>query len=103
MGKGDGPVAKKGDTLSIKAVGYVLEQGKLKQFWDTGNTPFSFKMGDMKVVIGLELAAQTLMRGSKARFLMVPSMGYGAAGKTDNGIPPNAILVYNVEVLQLQH
>jgi len=58
-----------------------------------------FVMGDEHVGDGLETAISTLKKGQKARFTLKPNYAFGAQGDASKNIPPNATVVYEVELL----
>lgn len=59
-----------------------------------------FVMGDEQVGEGLETAISTLKKGQKARFTLKPNYAFGAQGDAAKNIPPNATVVYEVELVE---
>jgi len=93
---------KKGDTLTVHATGIVQATGK--QFWSTedpGQEPFTFQVGLGKVITGWDQGCLGARLGEKRRLEIPPEEGYGEAGFPAWGIPPNGVLVFEVEILKI--
>ena len=96
-GKGDG--AKDGDTLVVHYTG-TLTDGK--QFDSSrGRAPFEVKLGQRRVIAGWEQGLQGMKVGEKRKLTIPPDLGYGARG-AGAAIPPNATLVFDVELLEIR-
>ena len=54
-----------------------------------------------KVIRGWDLGVLTMTKGEGSRFTLAPDMGYGPGGFPARGIPPNATLVFDIEVLRI--
>jgi len=95
--EGTGAIAKKGDTVSVHYVG-VLENGtKFDSSVDRG-TPFEFSLGAGQVIPGWDIGVEGMKVG-EARKLTIPSeLAYGPNG-AGNAIPPNATLIFEVQLL----
>jgi peptidylprolyl isomerase len=101
--KGDGPVAKPGDTVTVQYVGVLYDNGK--QFdasWDRGQ-PFSFPLGAGQVIPGWDRGVAGMRVGGRRQLTIPPSLGYGASGTPDGTIPPNATLVFVVDLRKVTH
>jgi FKBP-type peptidyl-prolyl cis-trans isomerase FkpA len=97
QGKGDG--AKDGDTLVVHYTG-TLTDGK--QFDSSrGRAPFEVTLGQGRVIKGWEQGLQGMKVGEKRKLTIPPDLGYGARG-AGGVIPPNATLVFEVELLELK-
>jgi FKBP-type peptidyl-prolyl cis-trans isomerase len=98
--EGTGAIAKKGDTVSVHYVG-VLENGtKFDSSVDRG-TPFEFPLGAGKVIPGWDIGVEGMKIG-EARKLTIPSeLAYGPSG-AGNVIPPNATLIFEVQLLDIK-
>ncbi len=98
--EGAGAVAKKGDTVSVHYVG-VLENGtKFDSSVDRG-TPFEFSLGAGQVIPGWDIGVEGMKIG-EARKLVIPSeLAYGSSG-AGNVIPPNATLIFEVQLLGIK-
>ena len=76
-----------------------------KKFWSTkdpGQTTFSFKIGMRQVILGWDEGVMTMKVGETATFIMSPEYGYGAAGFPAWGIPKNAHLQFDIELLSAE-
>ncbi len=98
--EGTGAIAKKGDTVSVHYVG-VLENGtKFDSSVDRG-TPFEFSLGAGQVIPGWDIGVEGMKIG-EARKLTIPSeLAYGPSG-AGNVIPPNATLIFEVQLLGIK-
>jgi FKBP-type peptidyl-prolyl cis-trans isomerase len=65
------------------------------------NEPFTLQLGAGSVIPGWEQGLQGMKVGGKRRLTIPPSLGYGAQG-AGSTIPPNATLIFDVELLQVQ-
>jgi FKBP-type peptidyl-prolyl cis-trans isomerase FkpA len=92
LGKGSKPKAS--DSVSVKYKGYFAS-GKV---FDQSASPISF--GVSQVVPGWTEALQLMPAGSKYRLWLHPKIGYG--GRAAGPIPPNTLLVFDVELLSVQ-
>ena len=92
---GKGAVAKKGDYVTVEYTG-KLTNGK--QFDSSvGRAPFSFMLGAGQVIKGWDLGVAGMKVGGKRKLTIPSTLGYGAAGAGAD-IPPNATLVFDVEL-----
>lgn len=103
--EGKGKVAAKGKTVKVNYTGWLYDakapKNRGKQF-DTsvGKEPFTFTLGAGSVIKGWDEGFTNMKVGGK-RVITIPSeMGYGARGAGDV-IPPNAPLVFEVELLDV--
>jgi len=92
---GSGEPAKNGNTVDLKYRGTFPEG---KEF-DKGN--FSFTIGSGQVIQGFDLGVTGMKVGGKRKITVPPELGYGARG-AGNVIPPNATLVFELEVLKIR-
>jgi peptidylprolyl isomerase len=96
-GKGDG--AKDGDTLVVHYTG-TLATGK--QFDSSrGRGPFEVTLGERRVIAGWEQGLQGMKQGETRRLTIPPELGYGSKG-AGAVIPPDATLVFDVELLEIK-
>lgn len=98
---GDGAVATAGKKVSVHYTGWLDEAGKKGKKFDSSvdrGQPFEFSLGVGQVIKGWDEGVAGMKVGGK-RTLMIPaSLGYGAAG-AGGAIPPNANLIFDVELL----
>lgn len=94
---GTGVEAKTGDTVSVHYTGTLMNGKKFDSSRDK-NQPFEFQLGKGEVIVGWDEGVSGMKVGG-TRVLTIPSkMGYGARG-AGGDIPPNAALVFEVELL----
>lgn len=94
--EGDGPVPEKGQTIEAHYTGYLMDGTKFDSSVDRGQ-PFSVAIGVGRVISGWDMAFTSMKVGEK-RVLFIPSdLAYGPGGRRP--IPPNAPLVFDVELL----
>ena len=92
-----GEIAKNGDTVSVHYTGTLENATKFDSSVDRG-TPFSFILGAGRVIQGWDLGGAGMKVGEKRKLTIPPELGYGASG-AGNVIPPNATLIFEVELL----
>ncbi len=95
----DGEAGEMGGRMSVNYTGAVTDG----TVFDTsiGRAPFTFTLGQ-GVIEGFSKAAIGLHKGDHVRVFIPPEMGYGAAGRPRNKIPPNATLTYDLDVLAVE-
>merc|ERR1719318_468117 len=64
--------------------------------------PFTFIIGEGQVIEGWERGIAQMSLGQRVAMTLSPDMGYGESGTEDGAIPPNATLVFDVEILNIQ-
>ena len=97
--KGSGAKAKSGDIVSVHYEG-SLANGNIFDSSFARNEPIEFPLGRGMVIKGWEEGISLLNEGDKATFLIPPSLGYGAQGAGGGVIPPNAWLIFKVELIK---
>ncbi|MBD5605670.1 MAG: FKBP-type peptidyl-prolyl cis-trans isomerase [Candidatus Eremiobacteraeota bacterium] len=96
---GSGPAAKAGDNVRVHYVGTLANGTKFDSSRDRG-VPFDFSLGSGQVIRGWDEGVAG-MRVGEVRKLVVPAaLGYGDQGAGDK-IPPNATLVFTIELLAI--
>lgn len=98
--KGNGPKAEKGQTVSVHYKG-MLPDGSVFDSSYTRNQPIDFKLGKGQVISGWDEGIQLLNVGDKARFVIPSHLAYGERG-AGGVIPPNATLVFDVELMKVK-
>ncbi len=94
---GAGAQLKAGDTIVVNYTGLLTNGVKFDSSLDR-NQPFSFELGAGKVIKGWDEGFAKLRVGDRATLIIPAALGYGARGAGDD-IPPNATLIFIVEVL----
>ncbi|KAA8901792.1 peptidyl-prolyl cis-trans isomerase, binds to the drugs FK506 and rapamycin [Sphaerosporella brunnea] len=89
---------KAGDTVTMHYVGTLAEDGKKFDSSRDRGKPFSTVIGKKKVIKGWDEAVPEMSLGEKARLTITGDYGYGERG-FPNLIPPNATLIFEVELL----
>lgn len=97
---GSGPAAKKGDEISIHYVGTLVNGLKFDSSRDRGE-PYAFKLGMGQVVAGMDAALVGMKVGGVCELRIPPDLAYGPAGRQP-AIPPNARLLFTIEVMSLK-
>jgi len=99
--EGEGEAAKAGDTVSVHYIGKVLNSPEhFDSSYDRGK-PFVFTLGAGQVIVGWDQGVAGMKVGEKRKLTIPPSMGYGGQGVPDAGIPPNAVLVFDIEMVAI--
>ena len=98
--KGTGATPKPGQTVTVHYTGTFENGQKFESSLDSGQ-PITFRLGTGGVIRGWEEGLSTMKVGGKRKLIIPPQLAYGAAGKPPT-IPPNATLVFEVELLRAQ-
>lgn len=97
---GSGAEAQAGNTVSVHYTGWLTDGTKFDSSLDRGQ-PFSFSLGSGGVIAGWDEGVAGMKIGGK-RILVIPAdLGYGASG-AGGVIPPNATLIFEVELLDVK-
>ena len=96
---GQGEIAKVGQRVTVHYEGR-LEDGTMFDSSVQRGQPFEFTLGRGQVIKGWELGVEGMAIGEKRQLTIPPELGYGTRGAGDK-IPPNATLVFEVELLAL--
>src|SRR5450756_1802516 len=98
---GNGATPKTGQTCVMHYTGWLWENGAKGAKFDSSvdrGQPFEFPLGQGAVIKGWDEGVATMKVGGKRALLIPPALGYGARGN-GGAIPPNATLMFDVELL----
>ncbi len=98
---GDGAVAAAGQNVNVHYTGWLYENGQQGAKFDSSvdrGQPFSFPLGAGRVIKGWDQGVTGMKVGGKRRLIIPPDMAYGQRG-AGAAIPPNATLIFDVELL----
>jgi peptidylprolyl isomerase len=98
---GDGPSPEDGQTVVVHYTGWLQDGGKFDSSLDRGQ-PFSFELGAGQVIQGWDIGLSTMNVGGKRQLVIPADLGYGDVGAGGGIIPPDATLVFEVELLDVQ-
>lgn len=97
---GTGDVAVAGKTVSVHYTGWLENGKKFDSSVDRGQ-PFSFPLGAGRVIKGWDEGVQGMKIGGKRKLTIPSDLGYGSRG-AGGVIPPNATLIFDVELLGIR-
>ena len=98
---GTGPSPQRGQTVVVHYTGTLENGSKFDSSLDRGQ-PLSFPIGMRKVIKGWDEGLMTMKVGGKRRLIIPPGLAYGEAGAGGGLIPPNATLIFEVELLDIK-
>lgn len=99
--EGTGATPTRGQTCVMHYTGWLYENGQKGKKFDSSvdrNEPFEFPIGMKRVIAGWDEGVATMKVGGKRTLIIPPELGYGARG-AGGVIPPNATLMFDVELL----
>jgi peptidylprolyl isomerase len=99
--EGTGASPEKGQTCVMHYTGWLYENGQKGAKFDSSvdrGQPFEFPIGAGRVIAGWDEGVASMRVGGKRTLIIPPSLGYGARG-AGGAIPPNATLMFDVELL----
>ncbi len=97
--EGTGDTAAVGQTVSVHYTGWLTDGSKFDSSKDR-DEPFEFPLGARHVIAGWDEGVQGMKIGGTRKLTIPPQLGYGARG-AGGVIPPNATLVFEVELLEI--
>ena len=98
---GTGPMPKPGQICVVHYTGCLYQDGQKGKKFDSSvdrNDPLEFPVGQRKVIAGWDEGVASMKVGGKRTLIIPPDLGYGARG-AGGVIPPNATLIFDVELL----
>jgi len=96
---GEGAEAKSGDRVEVHYTGWLENGTKFDSSVDRGK-PFPFPLGAGRVIKGWDQGVAGMKVGGKRKLIIPPALGYGERG-AGGVIPPNATLIFEVELLKI--
>ena len=96
--EGSGESPPTGSRVRVHYTG-MLEDGSVFDSSYKRNQPFEFELGRGKVIAGWDEGIALMKAGAKYRLIIPPELGYGERGAGGGLIPPNATLLFDVELL----
>ena len=97
--QGDGEIAAAGQYVTVHYTGWLTDGSKFDSSKDRDD-PFEFGLGQQQVIAGWDEGVQGMKVGGTRKLTIPPQLGYGARG-AGGVIPPNATLVFEVELLEV--
>ncbi len=98
--QGEGRQTEAGDVLTVHYIGTLVDGTQFDSSLDRGE-PFVFTLGVGKVIRGWDKGLLGMRIGEKRRLTVPPELGYGVDGVPEL-IPPNATLIFEVELLEIE-
>jgi FKBP-type peptidyl-prolyl cis-trans isomerase len=99
--KGHGATAKAGHTVTVNYTGRLVDGTVFDSSLNPGRQPFEFNLGTHQVIQGWDEGVAGMKIGEKRKLTIPSALGYGAAG-AGGVIPPNATLIFDVELLKVK-
>lgn len=99
---GDGPAAKAGQDAVVHYTGWLYVDGAKGEKFDSSldrGQPFTFPLGGGRVIRGWDEGVAGMQPGGKRTLIIPPDLGYGRQG-AGGVIPPNATLLFEVELIE---
>jgi peptidylprolyl isomerase len=98
---GNGASPRQGQTVVVHYTGWLTDGKKFDSSLDRGK-PFEFVLGAGQVIHGWDEGLASMKVGGKRKLFIPPELGYGASGTPGGPIPPNANLVFEVQLLGIK-
>ncbi|MGA1987056.1 MAG: FKBP-type peptidyl-prolyl cis-trans isomerase [Candidatus Sulfotelmatobacter sp.] len=98
---GAGAIAKTGDKVTVHYTGWLTTGKKFDSSVDA-NQPFDFTIAAGDVIKGWDEGVAGMKVGGKRQLRIPPELGYGATGTPGGPIPPNATLIFDVQLLAVK-
>jgi FKBP-type peptidyl-prolyl cis-trans isomerase len=104
---GTGDAAVKGMNAEVQYTGWLTDGTSFDSSRNPGRTTFTFQIGQSQVIAGWDEGVPGMKVGGKRKLIIPAALAYGASGQTDPNtgaaiIPPNAMLVFDIELISLK-
>jgi FKBP-type peptidyl-prolyl cis-trans isomerase len=104
---GTGDVARSGMNAEVQYTGWLTDGTSFDSSRNPGRNSFTFQIGQAQVIGGWDEGVPGMKVGGKRKLVIPSALAYGASGQTDPNtgaaiIPPNAILVFDIELISLK-
>ena len=96
---GNGPLAEDGMQVTVNYTGWLTDGTKFDSSLDPGSQPLPLVLGAGQVIRGWDEGLKGMRVGGKRKLTIPPDLAYGSKGAAGGVIPPNATLVFEVELL----
>lgn len=100
LAEGTGEEASSGDQVTVHYLGCLTDGTKFDSSYDRSQ-PFGFRLGAGRVIPGWDEGVPGMKTGGVRILRIPPELGYGARGTPDGTIPPDATLLFRVELLEV--
>ncbi|WP_374630549.1 FKBP-type peptidyl-prolyl cis-trans isomerase [Ferrovibrio sp.] len=100
--QGTGAQPLRGQTAVVHYTGWLFENGQRGRKFDSSkdrNEPFEFPLGMGRVIKGWDEGVASMKVGGSRTLIVPPDLGYGARGAGGGAVPPNATMLFEVELL----
>lgn len=97
---GNGPSPRQGQRVSVHYTGWLTNGTKFDSSRDRGE-PFQFSLGRGEVIKGWDEGVASMKVGGRRKLTIPPDLAYGSRG-AGGAVPPNATLIFDVELLGVQ-
>jgi hypothetical protein len=103
---GTGAVARNLMNVTVQYTGWLIDGTKFDSSRDPGRTAFTFQLGLQKVIAGWDEGVQSMKVGGRRKLIIPSDLAYGPNGQQDPNtgaqvIPPNATLVFVIELIKV--
>ena len=99
---GHGEKTKEGSHVKVHYEGWLADNFKLFDSSRAKRKPFEFKLGEDSLIKGWEIALKDVRQGTKLQIKIPSKLAYGSQGVPSMGIPPNADLIFKIEILKVK-
>lgn len=102
---GNGETARPGQNAVVHYTGWLYIAGEKGRQFDSSRTrgqPFTFPLGGGRVIKGWDEGVVGMKTGGQRTLIIPPGLAYGAQGTGGGAIPPNATLIFDVELIELK-